>query len=224
MDFSLQSGNQISLKRDDRPNPFTFMTRKVNGDIDYVNIVLMAISFAAMLVAAALYFYNLKLANDVAEKSKTLKEYQSKAETLPVNDIRVLYKKLKYVNLITKNHNVMDTAFILLGKSTENSTYYTKFAMGIDKKAGGFSLALNGVTDSYKSLVQQRNAFSLYDFPNYFSDIRISDFSLDKKTGKVNFTLNANIRFAGVSPDDEKLLFVGTGKKKEDTVTAPATP
>ena len=211
MDFSLQSGNQISLKRDDKPNVLTFMTRKVNGDIDYVNIVLMGISFATMLVAAALYFYNTSLAASVASKKTTLEQSQVQLKSLPINEIRSLYTKLKYANLLTRNYAYFETALTILGKSTENTVYYTKISLGNDK-SGGFGLSLDGKADSYKNLAQQMNTFFSGEQLKYFSKPILGKFALDKETGKISFQFTSKINFKGITPVSDEVLLYGNKK------------
>lgn len=218
MDFSLQSGNQISLKRDDKPSVLTFMTRKVNGDVDYINIVLMGISLATIFICIGMYFYNESLASKIATQKKLLDDKQVQLKSLPIDQIRLLYNKLNYVNKMTKNQSSMDTAFTILGKTIENSVLYTKFDLS-QNRTGEYSIAINGFADSYKSLAQQVNTLFTKEQQKYFTDVKLQSFSLDKKTGKVQFRLSANLKFQGIPPDSDELLLIGT-----DTTAQAPTP
>ena len=219
MDFSLQSGNQISLKRDDKPSAFAFMTRKVNGDIDYINIVLMGIASAFIFACIGMYFYNSSLASSVLQKKAILDQKQTALKSLPIDQIRLLYSKLQYANDLTKNYSYTDTLFSILGKTVENTIYYNKIDLSRDK-SGDYSINLTGEADSYKNLAQQINTLFTGDQLKYFSDTKLQSFSLDKKTGKVQFRLSAVLRFRGITPDADELLLLGTDKP---TVEVPST-
>ena len=224
MDFSLQSGNQISLKRDEKQTPFAFMTRKVNGDVDYINIILVGISILMVILSIGLYFYNASLAKNVADKKIALDQKQTEIKNLPIQEIRSLYKKLKYANEITRNYNVMDTMFILLGKSIENTAVYNDITLQKNKLTGGFDITLNGVSDSYKTLVQQRNAFFTEGLSKYFSDSKIANFGLDKKTSKITFKLTADMKFSGLTPEDAEALLFGVVRSPSVQTQATSTP
>ena len=222
MDFSLQSGNQISLKRDEKQTPFSFMSRKGNGDVDYVNVFLISVSTLSLLISAGMYFYNASLTRSVLDKKTALNLEQTKIQDLPITEIRSLHKKLKYANEITSNYNIMDTMFSILGKSIEHTARYDTFSINKDNKTGTFSLTLTGETESYKSLVQQRNAFFIEEQAKYFTEPKIESFSLDKNTGKINFKFTSNLMFAGLKPDSGKLLFPeGNNGSSTSTQTTP---
>lgn len=214
MDFSLQSGNQISLKRDEKQDVLSFMTRKVNGDIDYINIVLLAISFAAILVSIALYFYNSSLASSVAQKRAELDQKQAGLRSLPIDEIRPLFTKLKYANSFTGNYPYIETAFVILGKTIENSVVYNSFKITKDK-IGTFNLEVSGTADSYKALAQQMNTFDAQEQKKFFDNLKLKGFGLDKKTGKIGFTITSGLRFSGIRPDEESKL-INLGKLDEE--------
>jgi hypothetical protein len=219
MDFSLQSGNQISLKRDEKQSVLSFMTRKVNGDIDYLNIVLMAISFAFILVAAALYFYNASLASKVDAKKAELNTMQSALKDLPIDQIKPLYTQLKYVNNFTKNYSYSETIFVILGKTIENNVQYNSFKYNKDKN-GIINLEISGAADSYKALAQQMNTYYAKEQQKFFKNLKLKGFSLDKRTGKISFVIVTNLSSIGVLPDSTDLLNLGT----LDGETSKTTP
>lgn len=226
MDFSLQSGNQISLKRDEKQDVLSFMTRKVNGDIDYINIVLLAISFAAILVSIALYFYNGSLASSVGKKRAALDQKQAALSNLPIDQIRLLFMKLKYANQFTGNYPYIETAFVILGKTIENSIVYSSFKIAKDR-GGNFTLEITGSADSYKALAQQMNTFDNLEQKKFFENLKLKGFGLDKKTGRIGFSFTSGLRFSGIRPDEEsKLLNLGKldEEKKDEEAAKQAAP
>lgn len=208
MDFSLQSGNQISLKRDEKPSIFRMLIRKPDDSLDILNVSLLVISGVLLVISGGLYAYNMSLASNLNAKKAELGTKQAALSNLPIEEIRKLNTQLKFVNQFTNNYAYTETALEILAKSIENSVTYNSFKISKDQKSQ-YSIDVSGQADSYKALAQQMNTFDSVQQKKYLTDFKLKGFGLDKITGKVGFNFISGITFAGILPGSDVLNCVG---------------
>jgi len=221
MDFSLQSGNQISLKRDDKPSFFRVLFLKPNDELDFFNIAMVALSGVMLIIGLGLYFYNESLATKVAEKKAEVDGLQKNLTLTQTKELKRLNAQLKYVNQFTSNYTYMNTAFVILGKSIENSVVYNGVKLN-KESSGDFNVKLSGNADSYKTLAQQMNTLNSPEQKKYFVDLKLNSFGLDKVSGKISFDITTKLNFTGILPDSDKLQ--GIGSLENNNSVPSATP
>ena len=99
---------------------------------------------------------------------------------------------------------------------------YNKFDISQDR-GGQYTLSMAGFADSYKFLAEQMNTLFTTEQQKYFTNLTLQSFSLDKKSGKVQFRITSAIKFQGITPDSDEILLIGTNRPVEPA-TASSTP
>lgn len=219
MDFSLQSGNQISLKKDTKQSPLQMLLFKPTGELDYINVGLIGLGVISLVIAGMLFVYNQSLAAKLQERKLLLSQKEKEMGTLPVDEIRKLNLRLKYANLLANNYAYSQTAFTILGQTIENPVTFTSLSLDKDSRSPRYTITINGSADSYRTLKQQMITLFNKEQQKYLTNINLKSFGLEKTSGKIGFNFTADIKYSGILPDNPDLLLLSTSKPETSTTT-----
>jgi hypothetical protein len=204
---------------------FNFSGR-LPGGMGFFQKILVFI-FCFLIVAAVILFgYKWYLNSKLETKKQQLAQYESELGKLPLDEMRALSNRIKFVNLLLKTHPSVNAAFRIIEDSVENSITYSRFNLKYDEAKKTYVLQLSAIAPDYKTVVQQIETLKTKPYTNYISNISISGVRPDD-TGHVNFEIKMNIMIAGVLPEE---LLLGSPTTQDQTTpetastTASTTP
>ncbi|MDB5260620.1 MAG: hypothetical protein JWN37_851 [Candidatus Nomurabacteria bacterium] len=178
----------------------SFSSRLPEG-VGFFQKILYGIFGIFILAAIALFGYHWYLGSQITSKQQLINDYEAKLGGLPLEDMRALSNRIKYINVLVKNHPSENAAFRLLEESVENPVTYSRFDLRYDDAKKTYLLALTATAPDYKTIVQQMETLKNKPYSSYISDLAIAGLHPDD-TGKVGFDLKMNIAISGVLPEE----------------------
>jgi hypothetical protein len=180
----------------------TAITERIKESKNQLIVFIPVIIFAtAIIVSIGLFVYSKRLESQIVALKTQLGEYDAKLGALPVNDMRVLSKKLKATSKILSDHASVDTAFRILEESVEIPITYTRFQLQYNPSNGSYDLTIAGKGPDYKSVILQQMTFASKPYSDYLTKAVFSGVGANEK-GEVGFTVKSPIAIKGKIPEE----------------------
>jgi hypothetical protein len=187
------------------PSSFNFSGRLPEGTGFFQKILVFIFCF---LIAAAIVLFGYKwyLSSKLEAKKQQLTQYEDELGKLPLDEMRALSNRIKFVNSLLKTHPSVNAAFRIVEDSVENPVTYSRFNLRYDEAKKTYVLQLSAIAPDYKTVVQQMETLKTKPYTSYISNVFISGLRPDD-TGHITFEIKMNIMIAGVLPEE---LLLGT--------------
>jgi hypothetical protein len=180
----------------------TAITERIKESKNQLIVFIPGVIFAAtVIVSIGLFVYSKRLESQVNDLKAQLSSFDTQLGSLPVNDMRTLFRKLKTTSQLLAEHSSVDTAFRILEESVEIPITYTRFQLQYNSQNGMYDLTLGGKGPDYKSVIQQQMTLSSKPYSDYLTKMVFSGVSASDK-GEVTFTVKSPINIKGKLPEE----------------------
>lgn len=189
-------------------------TQEVLADIAHMyvgpekSIITLILTSALALVLVAIGGMSVALstlANTEAEKAKELSLQDSQVVKLPIEEVRKLSSRLKVIDRVVKGQPFPTTFLKSLEYVVENDIVFEKANLAYLQSSDTYTLDIDANGPSYKSILNQREAFKLQPYNSFFSESLIRNIAIDK-TGKILFKVTSKVKIRGVPPEDAEAV------------------
>jgi hypothetical protein len=201
---------------------FNYATRKANGSIDWLNVILMLIAGGAVLVTLLLAVWHVLLQSSIDAKKTKLSAYEERLSHIPLQDIKKVSSKLKLANTLAKEYPYVTNIFQILEDSVDTNVTYSNFDMHYDLQKGGYLVSLSGTAPDYKTLAMQMDLLKSPVYATYISGLSLEGLHPNSKGG-VDFGLKMGIGVKGIAPD-MLVLTTASSTVRGGTVSDVITP
>ena len=215
-------------------NPLNLMSRMGGVESSFIQNIPKTVLAIATLISIGMFSYQMYLSAMVQNKKDDIASYEKKLTVLPLEDMRDLSNRLKFINQLVKDHPSVNVALRLVEDSVEDKVSYSSFDLAYDSGEKAHQITLLGTAPDYKTLVQQVDALKQDPYTKYISEVVVKNVEPDA-VGSVGFSLLMNVLIKGLLPEDLLLGVVDpvanentdssiplqTSTSSQDLITAP---
>lgn len=166
--------------------------------------------FALMMVNSSLESTATTLSNAIDVKDKEM----STNSKVPMKDIKQLSDRIQVVSQILKNQAFSTSFLKILEYSVEDEVTFQKTTLSsVTNNANVlYTFNIQAVTSTYASVLSQLQTLqSSAPYNQFFSDIKMSNFDVDKK-GLIYFSITGNVSIKGKDSTPEEVEGKLSGK------------
>jgi hypothetical protein len=189
------------------------VSRSRAGGFGIVILIALLLFIASLVSAGAAFLYERFLTASISSKNHSLELAQSAYEPGAIEDLSRLDSRINQARTVLQKHIAPSAIFAFLSTQTLERVRFTNFDYGINTD-GSATLTLKGVGDSFSTIALQSDQLGA---SKVLKDIIFSDIAIDPLTGKVTFSVKANV-------DSSLILYSKTLLQNPADAGADATP
>jgi hypothetical protein len=165
-----------------------------------------------------LYTYQASLKKTVDEKKAELATKDSSVGNLPIEKMKKLSRKLRSAGNLVNQRTSASTAFKILEETIEDKSLYLSVELHASP-VGQYEMIFSGEAPSYKSVVQQTEAFKLKMYGKYIVKSELVS-AAPTQEGSISFNYKAVFAMKGVFPEDVMMIDSSASSSAKTNVTS----
>ncbi len=188
----------------------------------YIQLVLIAVCFTAVLTSASMYAYYFFISKSIASKKLEIEGKEATFKEYPYTEMKKTYDRMVDLDFLLKDYATVRSSFRFLEAIVENKVLFGQFSLQ-KNESGQLNMSLLARTNDFKTLSQQMGAFGLPQYMKIVPSEHLDNIQEEKesKLGTIKVLINAPVSIQGMLPED--VVTDGTNSSGDGTSTMATT-